>query len=186
MNYSFLKSAFLAASFFTLASCSSSYPDGIIPDLAEDFQMASVQYFSPSMIQSIGEFDDYSRLAPYTKGVYDVKIFRYTQPIPEGETDSITPPKFNNKPYPSTLEIAEKIDQLNLKSVIPLGFNIMPNIQVVSSNPQELKVIDIIILNHPEISIYEIRGENLKENLSQVISDAMNGDLVNFPNTLLP
>lgn len=144
-----------------LVACSNSYPTGVIQQLEKDgLSFHKIRYYSPSIVETFASLDSTGTLAPIAMGIYDVLQLD----IDREHEDSTF----------SSFRILEEIDALEFETILPPMYEGTSSTQILGrSVDNKLQLILLVRQTDETFSVVEIRGDNLRNNLSRAMMMAM-------------
>lgn len=162
--YNRISSALLGALLMVFCiSCSDSYPELQSVQWKKDMNRASLQYFSPSMVDAGAALDESGRYSKLLSRVHDFAIFTIK---PEMEDEYVY--------KPMCMKFFDDIDSLGLSPIIPTIKQDSSTIRVLGHNDNgNLNYVMVAIDQNPGVSVYEVRGDSLQKTVSQLMMQAM-------------
>lgn len=158
---------------FLFTACGPSYPDGLVEELHEEGMPSNAfSYYSPSIVSAFTSMDSSGTAASLAYGIYDVKQF---SPV-RGIRDTAV--------CISAIALQERVDALEgYETILPPLYEGEGSVRVLGKSiDNKLKLILIVRQSDAEtIELTEIRGDNLRSNITRAMMlGMMNGNL-NIP-----
>lgn len=146
-----------------IAGCSSPMSEFQGPNWKQEHPRGSLKYYSPSMIEVMGDLDTTGMLSSSFEGVHDVCMYTLDSNMVDSSYAGVAS------------GIMEEIDALEMESILAMSMG--NSFKVVGETVDgDTKYVLIAIHQDPAITVIEIRGNNLKSTLTKAIMSAFQGN----------
>lgn len=151
-------------------SCTSDYPDLVTPDIHEEYtRVGNFSYFSPSMIMAASNMDSSSSMSDMFVGIHDACMY------------DITMERLDSTEYSIPTEIMEKIDAMELESLLPPVYRGTGSFQLLGNKSDNgLNYILIATQNDEGLHIVELRGDNLQNKMLSLMRAGLQSGSTNL------
>lgn len=160
--------------FLLLAACSTSYPDGLVLELKNSgIPNSYFKYYSPSIVQAATAMDTTQQLAKLADGIYDIMQF---EAKPGNDSTYRVSPD-------SLFTMVDQLESEGFEYLLPKIDAAQRRVRLMGKTVNDdLRIVLLLYAEDPSTAtLTEIRGENLRDNLTKAMMSGMMNGGFNIP-----